>query len=231
MQAPANEHDGFFRTRSRVPRVRARSHGHLPELFEEVGAMKMTGSVIKGGVAAAGLCLLLGAGAGAADVETTIFRWKDDQGMVHVTDSLDKVPEQYRGQVTQYDASRPADAAGSQQAAQPPAQQGGQASAGAGDDGQKAAWQQKLRAARQKMAEAEGRQLSLMQRKARLESPWGSAGASLPPQTVIDERNQIDADLKRTEQEIAEARRAVDVEIPEAARKAGVPPGWLREVQ
>jgi hypothetical protein len=102
---------------------------------------------------------------------------------------------------------------------------------GAGDDGQKAEWQQQLKAAKQKLADAEGRQRSLAQRKAQLASQWGSAGAALPPQNVVDEMKQIDADLKRTEQEIAEARRAVDVEIPDAARKAGVPPGWLREVQ
>jgi hypothetical protein len=151
--------------------------------------------------------------------------------MVHVTDSLDKVPEQYRSQVKQHDMSRPAEADGSQQATQPVAQPGGGALTGAGDDGQKAEWQQQLKAAKQKLADAEGRQRSLAQRKAQLASQWGSAGAALPPQNVVDEMKQIDADLKRTEQEIAEARRAVDVEIPDAARKAGVPPGWLREVQ
>jgi len=200
----------------------------MPKLFEEVDCMNMAGSVIKGGVAAGGLCLLLWASAGAADVNTTIFRWKDDQGMVHVTDSLDKVPEKYRSQVNQYDTSRPADAAGSQQA---PAQPGGKASTGAGDDGQKAALQQQLRAAKQKLAGAEGRQRSLEQRKAQLASQWGSAGAALPPQNIVDEMKQIDAELKRAEQEMAEARRAIDDEIPDAARKAGVPPGALREVQ
>ena len=58
--------------------------------------MKLSGSLIKGGVAAGCLCLFLWTSAGAAEVQTTIFRWKDDQGMVHVTDSLDKVPEKYR---------------------------------------------------------------------------------------------------------------------------------------
>jgi hypothetical protein len=203
----------------------------MPKLIEEVGAMKMTGSEIKGGVAAVGLCLLLWASAGAADVETTIFRWKDDQGMVHVTDSMDKVPEQYRSQVNQHDTSRPAEAGGSQQATQPAAQPGGNASTGAGDEGQKTAWQQQLRVAKQKLADAEGRQRSLAQRKAQLASQWGSAGAALPPQNVVDEMKQIDADMKRAEQEMTEARRTIDVEIPDAARKAGVPPGWLREVQ
>jgi len=192
--------------------------------------MKLSGSLIKGGVAAGCLCLFLWTSAGAAEVQTTIFRWKDDQGMVHVTDSLDKVPEKYRDQVNQYDTSRPADAAGSQ-ATQPAAQPGGKATPGTGGDGQKAEWQQRLRAAKQKLADAEGRQRSLEQRKAQLASPWGSAGAALPPQNVLDEMKQIDAELKRTGQEIAQARRAIDVDIPEAARKAGVPPGWLREGQ
>jgi hypothetical protein len=193
--------------------------------------MKITDTMSKGGVAAVGLCMLLWASAVAAEVETTIFRWKDDQGMVHVTDSLDKVPEQYRDQVNQYDRSRPDDPAGSKQATQPAAQPGGKASAGGGSAGTNAGYQQQLRAAKQKLAAAEGRLLSLDQRKAQLASQWGSAGAALPPQNVIDEMKQIDAERSRTSQEIAEARRAIDVDIPEAARKAGVPPGALREVQ
>jgi len=193
--------------------------------------MKTAGYMIKGGVAAGGLCLLLWASTGAAEVETTIFRWKDDQGMVHVTDSLDKVPEQYRDQVNKYDRSRPDDAGGRQPAAQPAAQSGGKAPTGAGGDGQTSALQAQLRAAKQRLASAEGRQRSLEQRKAQLASQWGSAGSSLPPQNVVDEMKQIDADIQRAGQEIAEARRAIDVDIPEAARKAGVPPGALREVQ
>jgi len=209
----------------------SRSQGHIFKLFEEVGGMKTAGYMITGGITAGGLCLLLWASVGAADVETTIFRWKDDQGMVHVTDSLDKVPEQYRSQINKYDTSRPADAGGSQQATQPSAQPGDKASTGAGDDGQKAALQAQLRAAKQKLAAAEGHQRSLQQRKAQLASEWGSAGAALPPQNVVDEMKQIDAELKRNDQEMAEAQRAIDVDIPDAARKAGVPPGSLREVQ
>lgn len=193
--------------------------------LREVAGMKTTPYIISEGVAGMVLCLFLWTGAGAADVETTIFRWKDDQGMVHVSDSLDKVPEQYRDQLDQYYRSRPADAGGKQQATQPSAQPGGKAPTGASSE---AAVQAQLRAAKQRLAAAEGRQRSLEQRKAQLASQWGSAGSALPPQNVLDEMNRIDAELRSAGQEIAEARRAIDVDIPEAARKAGVPPGALR---
>jgi hypothetical protein len=35
--------------------------------------------------------------------------------------------------------------------------------------------------------------------------------------------------MKEVQKQIDEARNMVDVVIPEEARKAGVPPGWLRE--
>jgi hypothetical protein len=35
--------------------------------------------------------------------------------------------------------------------------------------------------------------------------------------------------MKQVQKEKDDARNEVEVVIPEAARKAGVPPGWLRE--
>jgi hypothetical protein len=40
---------------------------------------------------------------------------------------------------------------------------------------------------------------------------------------------QIDKALPEVQKEIDRARREIDVVIPEEARKAGIPPGWLRE--
>ena len=45
-----------------------------------------------------------------------------------------------------------------------------------------------------------------------------------------DERSEVMAELKSAERELAEVKKLI-AEFPDTARRAGVPPGWLREVE
>jgi hypothetical protein len=42
---------------------------------------------------------------------------------------------------------------------------------------------------------------------------------------------QIENDMQRTRREIDDIKNEINTVIPDEARKAGVPPGWLREVE
>jgi hypothetical protein len=42
---------------------------------------------------------------------------------------------------------------------------------------------------------------------------------------------QIATELSSAQQEVDRARNMVNTVIPDEARRAGVPPGWLREVE
>jgi len=48
---------------------------------------------------------------------------------------------------------------------------------------------------------------------------------------VLDEMNQLDGDMANAKQEADKARDLINNVIPDEARRAGIPPGWLREVE
>jgi DNA repair exonuclease SbcCD ATPase subunit len=173
------------------------------------------------------------ASSGNGEAGGYLFQWTDDSGTAHITDSLDKVPNQYRSRVQ---SLRQSDAAGDEGGGQnvqaaPRGETGGDGGAAEAAADQKEAWQRRVRSAQARLADAENRMRALEQQKQSLSSQWGAAGAALPPQQVLDQLNQIEGDLARTRQEIDGIRNEITVTIPDEARKAGIPPGWLREVE
>ena len=169
----------------------------------------------------------------AADQGQYLFQWTDDQGTVHITDDPDKVPAKYRSRTQSIRQSGDASEAGQEQQVQqkPSRDTSSKQGAGAAEASQKAAWQGRVLEAKTRLADAESRVMDLEQRKQVITSQWGAAGAALPPQEVLDEMNQIDSNLARTRREIEDIRNEINVVIPDEARKAGIPPGWLREVE
>ena len=163
---------------------------------------------------------------GAGERQSYLYQWTDGKGVVHITDGLDKVPEQYRPNARRLEAA-PEEGATPKQ----PGQQGVSSPAGNGEDQreaqQKALWQQRLRDAKQRLAGAEQRYRELEQRRTALLGQWGTP-AYAPPAARI-EAERLSEEMKGVQKEIDNARNEVEVVIPEEARKAGVPPGWLRE--
>jgi uncharacterized protein YukE len=83
-----------------------------------------------------------------------------------------------------------------------------------------------MRNAKQRLANAETQYQVLTQRRNELLQSWGG-----PVSGRIDTRAEAD----RVEQEMRDVQKEVDAarqeleDIPDQARKAGIPPGWLRE--
>ena len=162
----------------------------------------------------------------------SLYEWTDDRGIVNVTDDLSKVPDKYRSKARKLGQS------GTGQGGQevispqvPSAPEAGPGPAEQSDEVRKARWQRRMRDAKQRLADAEDRYRNLNQRKADIASQWGSSGAALPPQDALDQMAQIDRDLEKAKSDITDARNMVEVTIPDEARRAGIPPGWLREVE
>jgi chromosome segregation ATPase len=183
---------------------------------------------------AALLCFLAsGPAVQAADDLRYLYQWKDDQGVVNVTDSLDKVPQNYRSQATQL--LQPG--AGKEEQRRTETREGEQSQnrdAGTSldrDESRKAQWQQRMLDAKRRLTAAEDRYNQIEQRRNELASKSGSSGAALPTQEMLDEMNRLDGELEGARIAVDRARNEVDVIIPDEARKADVPPGWLREVQ
>src|SRR5512143_1143204 len=101
---------------------------------------------------------------GIEEKQTYIYQWTDGQGVVHITDGLDKVPNQYR-----HDARRLESVPEEGAVPNRPGQQGAASPAGNGEEQraaeQKAMWQQRMSAAKQKLAAAEQHYHEIDQRR------------------------------------------------------------------
>jgi hypothetical protein len=108
----------------------------------------------------------------------------------------------------------------------------GQLTSHAQDDAAlKSEWHNRVLDAKRRLADAEMRLAGLEQKKQELMSKTGAAGSALPSQDVLDAVKQIDAERQAAAAEVTSLQSEINVVIPEEARKAGIPPGWLREVQ
>lgn len=172
----------------------------------------------------------------SADDRQFLYQWTDDRGNTSIVDSLDKVPPKYRQKARALDqggAPAPAPAAAAEATAAPAALSPDEESdrMQQAEDAKKAEWQQRVLAAKRQLAAAEDRYRQLDAAKADLMSKWGSSGAALPPQEVVNQMNQLTADMEKTRVEIDKLNNDINNVIPDEARRAGVPPGWIREVQ
>lgn len=161
-------------------------------------------------------------GTKAADQQKRLlYQWVGDDGVVHMTDELQKVPEQYRNKariIEQSPAGTPKNA-GQQPAALSPL---------SSDEYQKIIWQQRMAAARNRRSAAEARYLQLVRDRDLLQEQWGY-GLYGYPSDVSRRLEEINAQIVKAKRDLDDAEQAVEVSIPEEARKAGIPPGWLRE--
>ena len=154
-----------------------------------------------------------------------LYQWTDDKGVVSITDDLAKVPQVYRDKALKLTQPKTEDVGQKQQVQQPGYRSG--SGSEAADAAGKAVWQQRMSRAKQRLEAAEKKYHELDQRRNELLQSWGGpASGRLDTRTDAD---SIEQEMKGVQGEIDAARNDLEVVIPEEARKAGVPPGWLRE--
>lgn len=161
-----------------------------------------------------------------APKKSFLYQWTDKKGVVHIADGLDKVPKGYRDKATKLRQPKEEDIDQEQRVQQESRYPSG-ADAEAVDAGEKAAWQQRMRDARQRLADSEKRYQELVQRRNELLRSWGGPASGQIAERI--EADSVEQEMKETQKDIDEARNDLDIVLPEIARKAGIPPGWLRE--
>jgi len=168
-----------------------------------------------------------GAQEGNDERKAYLYQWTDEQGVVHITDRLGEVPEQFRARARKIEA--------------PPKSEAGQnpgiqkdtgnvtipQNAEGTDEARKAFWQNRVQEWKARLTDAERRYRELDQQRTELLMSWG--GPAYGPLENKVKAEQMEQQMKEIQKQIDEARNMLDVVIPEEARKAGVPPGWLRE--
>ena len=185
--------------------------------------VKMTGLLLVASL------FFLGAAAYAQEESGGLYTWTDKNGVVHMTDSLDKVPGEYRSRTQKTDSG--ISGGNVVPEAQSPTAPSTSDQGGVNDAVLKAQWQARMLDAKRRLQNAENNYQRLEKRKSDLQAQWGSSGSALPPQDVLDQMNKLDVDLSRAKTEIDNARDQINNVIPDEARRAGIPPGWLREVE
>lgn len=148
-----------------------------------------------------------------------MYRWTDENGVVHLTDNVEKIPEKYRGraEVVPLPPDRP-------KKEPPPVdpapflfeEQTDEAGRG------KEWWQAEQKRWEERRRHAGGRIDALNQELRELQFRHPLTG---PP---VDERDRIEQEIAFEEDKKREADRMLNEVLPEKARKAGVSPGWLR---
>lgn len=156
-----------------------------------------------------------------------LYEWTDEKGAAHITDTLGNVPEKYRSRARRVEIRKKKEQPGALPA-QPeltttPQDQGASVS----DEERKAEWRRKIGDWKSRLAGSEKRYQELDDERNGLIRTWNLL-ALAPPDTKV-RVGKIDEEMKAVQEQIDEARKMIDVVIPEEARKAGVPPGWLRE--
>jgi len=158
-------------------------------------------------------------------IKSYIFQWTGDDGIVHITDELGKVPKKYRSKAVKLEqVHKEGDGQGAAvpQAVPPPDSTDEERV----ERDKKAEWQYRMQEARRRLADAEQHYRELdNKRTALLATAWTKP----LPIAARSEAEKIAEEMKTVQLEIDDARRMIEVVIPEEARKNGVPPGWLRE--
>ena len=153
-----------------------------------------------------------------------IYEWTDAEGGIHITDDLGEVPERYRAGVRAREMPKDPEAGPQQRKT---TEYAPRAATGAEEASSKAAWQSKLRSWKARLANAQQRYSDLDRRRLEALGRWG--GPASGHREGRAEAERIEAEMKTVQKEIDEARDMIEKVIPEEARKAGIPPGWLRE--
>lgn len=174
-----------------------------------------------------------------------LYQWTDDRGVMHITDKLNNVPQRYRSRARAIEErpSAPVDER-SPAAAEPVDREEERERAAEAEADRKAEWQERLWSAKVRLQRAEEQYRDLEQEKRTLLDRFGGgtsvvtlpsgqqvvSGAPAAPRETLERIAEIEAEQVQVRQRIDDERVQVEVVIPDEARKAGIPPGWLREV-
>jgi hypothetical protein len=156
-----------------------------------------------------------------------LYQWTDSKGVVHITDSLSKVPAEYRAGAQRLESSPGTEGTANQPGRQSITSPSDSSQKEELSEYQKEDWQNRMKAAKEKLADAEQRYQDLAQKRDLLLGSWG--GPASGHIAGREEASRIEQQMEQVQKEINDARNQIEVVIPDEARKAGVPPGWLRE--
>jgi type IV secretory pathway VirB10-like protein len=156
-----------------------------------------------------------------------LYQWTDGKGVVHITDNLGKVPKEYRSEAQKLEYHPGVEGTENIPGNQKIAPNTDESEKEQLLEDQKESWKARMKSAKQRLADAELHYKELEQKRDLALQSWG--GPASGQLAGREEAARIEQEMNQVQTEIDNARRQIEVELPDEARKAGVPPGWLRE--
>ena len=146
-----------------------------------------------------------------------IFRWLDEDGIPHFTDNVSKIPPAYRdrAEVQTLPDLPVTEPIAPSDSFEPSAETDLEGHDQQWWREQVQTWQSRKKASQLKLADAE-KKLGRLQFE------------NDAPSYRIAEKNQLLEEIEKYRREVQQAQEMLETSLPDAARKAGVPPGWLR---
>jgi hypothetical protein len=153
-----------------------------------------------------------------------VYQWTDDQGNIGFTDDPDTIPEKYRQNAERMDGKTVPKKQKTNIAPAIPPSTVSNGDIHLDDNGRDELWW------RTRMQDLRNRKNELLGEKEKLAAGTNSLGklglgsieANQQAKDTEKQLQQLDSEIKAIEQELT-------VSIPEEARMANAPPGWLRE--
>lgn len=161
------------------------------------------------------LSILVIGGMGAS--ASADYKWIDEEGVIHLTGDFQKIPESYRSQAEKVEPPPPSRAPSMPAPSLPPKEEVDSQGHG------KEWWRNRVKEWEGKRDRVTARIGELNLEFTDLQSKMITLGER------IQERNRISQEIGLEEEKKREAERTLNDVLPEEARKAGAPPGWLRE--
>lgn len=170
------------------------------------------------------LCLIGGLGLPWSHGQT--YKWVDDQGAVHFTDDLSRVPERYRKGLEKIGTSdEKADTPSQGAAVGPEKKEGpGEDLLGRGET----YWKGRVKEWREKIKSLEERQDGLRRKYNELVERYNESKSTAERASLRKEREQVKADMDRNKAEIEEAKHMLEKKIPEEAEIFKAKREWLQ---
>lgn len=160
---------------------------------------------------------------GSTTALTRFYQWEDEQGVVNMTDDLKNVPEEYRDRAKEM--TLPTEERPESSAPSPPSRPERPIKHPEEVDfqGRNREWWRKRAGAWREKRDKAARQF------ARDEERLNAIPMNLSLRARERERRKILREMENDRERVREAERMLNEVLPEEARKAGAPPGWLRE--
>ena len=160
------------------------------------------------------------------------FQWTDEHGTAGFTDNVLTVPRQHRKGVVKRQVREPVRSSTSSETAEtPPSGAPVEKEIVEGDEpaSERERWRERLQTAKAKIVALRAERGELEKKVDESQrGRWFTFGPGASDLEQLKDVPKVEQEIKDLDQQIKQLEEEVSIVIPREARRAGIPPGWIR---